>query len=83
LPSFFENESNPHDKTTTYLGRWSNGERADDPVWVFLPDPLKEKGSHAGPGATTQRMGQLESLQTVNSLGFLSDNIEYLGEEGL
>merc|ERR1712156_1052725 len=59
-----------------YLGGWDNGECVHDPVGVFLTDLGDEEGSHSGSGATTEGVCELESLEAIASLSFLSDDIE-------
>ncbi len=58
------------------LGGWHNGEGDHDSVWVLLSDLGDQEGSHAGSGTTTKRVGDLESLEAITALSFLSDNIE-------
>merc|ERR1711939_740758 len=59
-----------------HLGGWHDREGAHHTVGVFLTDLGDEEGSHAGASATTERVGDLESLEAVAALGFLADNIE-------
>jgi len=59
-----------------YLGGWHDREGVHDPVGVLLADLRDEQCSHTSSGTTTKRVGQLESLETVTALGFLTDNIE-------
>ena len=63
--------------SNSYLRGWHYGECVHDPVWVFLTDLGDEECSHAGAGATTEGVCQLESLKTVAALRFFADNIEY------
>ena len=58
------------------LGGWHNGEGGHDSVWVLLSDLGDEEGSHAGAGTTTEGVGDLESLEAIAALSFLSDDIE-------
>ena len=64
-----------------YLGGWHDRECVHDPVGVLLTDLADEQGAHTGAGATTQRVGQLEALQTVAALGLLADHIEHRVDE--
>ena len=58
------------------LGGGDNGEGSHDPVGVLLSDLGDQESSHSGSGATTKRVGQLESLEAVTALSFLPHNIE-------
>ena len=53
-----------------------DGEGGHDSIWVLFSDLGDEEGSHTGSGTTTERVGDLESLEAVAAFGFLSDNIE-------
>ena len=59
-----------------YLGRGHNGEGVHDPVGVLLTDLGDEQGAHAGAGATTKGVGELEALEAIAALGLLPHNIE-------
>jgi len=61
----------------THLGRRHNGERAHHTVGIFFTDLRDQEGAHTGASATTERVGDLESLKAVASLCLLSDDIEY------
>merc|ERR1711981_784337 len=58
------------------LWGWHDRESAHLSVWVLLSDLGDEKGSHAGSGTSSERVGNLESLKAVTTLSLLSDNIE-------
>jgi hypothetical protein len=58
------------------LGGGDDGEGTHHSVGVFLPDLRYQKCTHTSTGSTTKRVGDLETLETVNSLGLSSDNIE-------
>ena len=59
-----------------HLGGWHDGEGGHDSVGVLFSDLGDEEGSHTGSGTTTEGVGDLESLEAVATLSFLSDNIE-------
>jgi len=58
------------------LGGWHDGESGHDSVGVLFSDLGDEEGSHAGSGTTTEGVGDLESLEAIAALSFLSDDIE-------
>ena len=53
-----------------------HGVAVHNPVRILLPDLGDKESPHARPGATTQTVGELESLQAVRGLGLLPDNIQ-------
>ena len=59
-----------------HLGGRHDGESGHDSVWVLFSDLGDEEGSHTGSGTTTEGVGDLETLEAVATLSFLSDNIE-------
>jgi hypothetical protein len=59
-----------------HLGGWHDGEGGHDSVGVLFSDLGDEEGSHTGSGTTTEGVGDLESLEAVAALSFLSDDIE-------
>ena len=59
-----------------HLGGWHDGEGGHDSVWVLLSDLGDEEGSHTGSSTTTEGVGDLEALEAVAALSFLSDDIE-------
>jgi len=58
------------------LGAGNDGECVHHSVGVLFSDLGDEKGSHAGAGSATEGMGELESLQAIARLGFLSGDVE-------
>jgi len=58
------------------LGGGDNGEGFHNSVGVFFSDLGDQKSSHTGSCSSSQRVGDLESLEAVASFGFLSDNVE-------
>jgi hypothetical protein len=58
------------------LGGWHDGVGDHLSVWVLFSDLGDEEGSHTGSGTTTERVGDLESLEAIAAFGFLADNIE-------
>jgi len=58
------------------LWGWHDGESGHDSVWVLFSDLGDEEGSHTGSSTTTEGVGDLETLEAVATLSFLSDNIE-------
>ena len=59
-----------------HLGGGHHREGRHDPVGVLLPDLGDQEGPHAGPGTASQRVGQLEALETVTALGFLPHDVQ-------
>merc|ERR1712206_61133 len=64
------------DDGVRHLGGWHDGVGDHLSVWVLFSDLGDEEGSHSGSSTTTERVGDLESLEAVATFGFLSDNIE-------
>merc|ERR1711935_485692 len=58
------------------LGRGHDGEGAHHSVGVFFSDLGDEECSHTGSGTTTERVGDLETLEAIATFGFFTDNIE-------
>jgi len=58
------------------LGGGDNGEGAHHAVGVLLADLRDEKGSHSGSSASSEGVGDLESLETVTRLSLLADNVK-------
>jgi len=56
---------------------WEYGESFHDSVWVFFSDLGDKESSHTRSGTTTKGVGDLETLETITSFSFFSDNIEY------
>jgi hypothetical protein len=59
-----------------HLGGGDNGEGFHDSVRVFFSDLGDQEGTHTRSGTTTQRVGDLESLEAVASFGFLSHDVQ-------
>lgn len=59
-----------------HLWGWDDGESFHDTIWVFLTNLGDEESSHTGTGTTTEGVGDLETLETVATFGFLSDDVE-------
>merc|ERR1711865_152194 len=53
-----------------------DGESGHDSIWVLFSDLGDEEGSHTGSGTTTEGVGDLETLEAIATLGFLSNDIE-------
>merc|ERR1712216_355066 len=62
--------------SVTHLRAGDDGIRGHHTVWVFLTHLRDEKGAHTSASATTQRMAELETLQTIATLRLLPDNVE-------
>jgi hypothetical protein len=58
------------------LGGGHDGEGAHHAVGVLLTDLGDQESSHAGTGTTTERVGDLETLEAVAALSLLADDIE-------
>jgi hypothetical protein len=58
------------------LGGGEDGESFHDSVRVFFSDLGDQKSSHTGTGTTSQRVGNLETLEAIATLSFLSDDVE-------
>jgi len=58
------------------LGGWHDGESGHDSVWVFFSDLRDEEGSHTRSSSSTERVGDLETLEAVAAFGFLSHDVE-------
>ena len=58
------------------LGRRHNGERAHHAVGVLLTNLGDEECAHTSTGTATERVGDLEALQAVGTLGLLADDVE-------
>ena len=60
-----------------YLRRRNDGESVHDPVRIFLADLGNEQGTHSGPSAASEGVGELESLDTVTALCLLTDHVQH------
>jgi hypothetical protein len=59
-----------------HLGGGEDGEGLHDSVGVFFSDLGDEEGTHSRTSTTTERVGDLETLEAVAAFSFLSDNVE-------
>jgi len=59
-----------------HFGGWEHGESFHNSVWIFLSDLGDKEGTHTGSGTTTEGVGDLETLETIATFSFLSDNVE-------
>merc|ERR1712099_216819 len=59
-----------------HLGGWHDGVGDHLSVWVLFSDLGDEEGSHTRSSTTSERVGDLESLEAVATFSFFSDNIE-------
>jgi hypothetical protein len=60
----------------THLGGGDDGESAHHAVRELLTDLGDQEGTHTGTGTTTERVGDLETLEAVTALGFAADDVE-------
>jgi hypothetical protein len=58
------------------LWGWHDGESNHHSVWVFFSDLGDEECSHTGSSSTTERVGNLETLEAITTFSFLSNDIE-------
>ena len=58
------------------LGGRHDGEGDHLSIGVLLSDLGDEEGSHTGSGTTTERVGDLETLEAIATFGFLTDDIK-------
>jgi hypothetical protein len=61
-----------------HFGRWDDREGGHHPIRVFFANFADQEGSHTGTGTSTERVCYLETLETVASFGFASNNIQNL-----
>mmetsp|Transcript_6673 Transcript_6673/g.12207 ORF Transcript_6673/g.12207 Transcript_6673/m.12207 type:complete len:269 (+) Transcript_6673:1010-1816(+) len=59
-----------------HLWRWEHGESGHHTVWVLLTDLGDQESSHTGTSTTTERVGDLETLEAVTAFSFLADDIK-------
>jgi hypothetical protein len=59
-----------------HLGGWEDGESFHNSVGVFFSDLGDEESSHSRTSTTTERVGDLETLEAIAAFSFLSDNVE-------
>jgi len=55
---------------------WYNGESFHNSIWIFFSYFGDQKSSHTWSGSSSKRVGDLESLKTITSFSFLSDDIK-------
>jgi len=60
------------------LGGGHDGEGSHHAVGELLADLGDQEGAHTGTSTTTERVGDLETLEAVAALGLATDNIENL-----
>eukprot|EP00976_Prorocentrum_cordatum_P097067 1190848-Prorocentrum_minimum.AAC.1 len=60
-----------------HLGGGHDGEGQHHAVGVLLANLGDEEGAHAGAGATTQGVADLEALEAIARLGLLAHNVEH------
>jgi hypothetical protein len=60
------------------LGGWHNGEGSHHAVWELLTDLGDQERTHTGTSSTTERVGDLETLEAVTALGFATNDIKNL-----
>jgi hypothetical protein len=58
------------------LGRWHDRESGHHTIRKLLANLGDEKRSHTSTSTTTQRVGNLESLKAVTTLGFAADDVK-------
>jgi len=61
-----------------HLGRGNDGESSHHSVGELLTDLGDQKCSHTSTSTTTERVGDLETLEAVASLSLTTDNIQNL-----
>lgn len=60
------------------LGRWNNRESGHHTVWELLADLGDQERTHTSTSSTTERVGDLETLEAVTSFGLATNDIENL-----
>jgi hypothetical protein len=60
------------------LGRRNDREGGHHAVWELFSDLGDEQGSHTSTSTTAERVGDLESLETITALSFATDDIKNL-----
>lgn len=63
------------------LGGWHNRESGHHTVGELLTDLGDQKGTHTGTGTTSERVGDLETLEAIAAFGLTTDNIEDLVDQ--
>ena len=59
-----------------HLGGWDDGIGAHNTVGEFFADLGDQEGSHTGSSASSEGVGELESLKAVASFCFLADDVQ-------
>merc|ERR1712093_744686 len=59
-----------------HLGGGEDGEGLHDSIGVFFSDLGDEQGAHTRTSTTTERVGDLETLEAVAALSLLADDVE-------
>ena len=60
-----------------YFGWWHHRECAHYSVWVFLSNFWNQKSSHSWSGTSSKRVSNLESLETIATFCFFSNDVQY------
>lgn len=60
------------------LGGGHDGESSHHAVWELLTNLGDQEGTHTGTSSTTKRVGDLEALEAVATLGLTTNDIENL-----
>ena len=60
-----------------HLGGREDGEGAHHAVRVFFADLGDQQSSHTRTSTTTERVGDLETLEAIARFGFLADNVQH------
>jgi hypothetical protein len=63
------------------LGGGNNGEGSHHTVGELLTDLGDQKGTHTGTGTTTERVGDLETLEAVTAFSLATDDIDNLVDQ--
>merc|ERR1712178_220777 len=64
------------DNSVRHLRGRHDGEGEHHTVWVLLADLGDEQSSHTSTSTTTERVAELEALETTARLGLLADDVE-------
>jgi len=59
-----------------HFGGWDNGECFHDSIRIFFSDFGDQEGTHTGTSSSSQRVGDLETLEAVASFSFFSNDIQ-------
>ena len=55
---------------------WEDGESFHNSIWIFFSDFGDKECTHTRTSTTTERVGDLETLEAIATFSFFSDNIE-------